>query len=214
MSPARVTICLLVLFGSGVAHGLVTHRWRAAADFDGIQVRLSTVAVALGPWMGRDIPLAGADDLGPSGIRAHLSRDYRDGLTGRVVRVLVVAGPPGPIAAHTPDVCFQGTGYEMSAPQEVISLDGGESRLWAATFTKPGPVRSQLRVFWAWNGGSGWEAPEHRTARYKYTFQPVLYKIYLTTDVDRPGVTESSRSAEDLAGRLLPDLVRVLAGQP
>lgn len=212
MSTVRVGACLLLLVGSGVAHGVFTHRWQAAADFGETQARLNTVPPALGPWVARDVPLS-ADELDRISVRAHLSREYRNTQTGRAVRMLVVAGPPGPISVHTPDVCFQGTGFEQSTTPEQVAVGDGAGQLWAATFSKTGPVRTQIRVYWAWNGGSGWEAPEHRRARYKFAFQPILYKIYLVTEADRQGAT-NPRPAEDLAARLLPDISRALAGQP
>ena len=212
MNLPQVVLSALVLIGSGVAHGVHTRRWQPAADFSRVQARLDAVGRALGPWVSTDVPMS-VDELDRVSIRAHLSRDYRNTRTGKRVRVLVVAGPPGPISVHTPDVCFQGTGYVQAAPQEAVAAGAGGGHVWAATFAKPGPVPTQLRVYWAWNGGAGWEAPDHRTARYRFAFEPILYKVYLVTEAGRTA-GQQPPSAEELASVLLPELERAVSGQP
>ncbi len=213
MSILRIVTCAIVLAGSGAAHGILTHRWRAAADFTPVQSRLEAVGRQFGAWTATDVRMS-ADELDRVSIRAHLSREYRNGQTGRVVRLLVVAGPPGPISVHTPDVCFQGTGFEQKTPPEAVAVGGGGARLWGASFAKPGPVPTQLRVYWGWYGGAGWEAPEHRTARYKFAFRPILYKVYLVADDDRLGAAGRTAPAEEIAALLLPELERAISVQP
>src|SRR5205823_131710 len=89
MRIAPVCACALAVILSGVAHGLYTNRWQTAPDPREVQPRLDRLPAALGPWAARDVAVE-AEALERGGIRAHLSREYRDARTGRSVRVLLV----------------------------------------------------------------------------------------------------------------------------
>jgi hypothetical protein len=196
---------LAIVLGSGLAHGWFTNRWTAPPDFARVQAGLAAVPAAVGPWRAADNPVD-PDDLVRAGIRASVSRVYRHAGTGKAVTVLLVAGPAGPVAVHTPDVCFRGLGYsEMSAPEPVAAGDG---RFWQMECTRPGAAaRGRVHVYWSWNGGAGWEAPPHKRTRVKYALKPVLYKLYL--------LAEGGAGADpvpEFAAAFLPELDRAVAG--
>ena len=44
--------------------------------------------------------------------------EYRNRVSGEAVNVTVLLGPPGTIAAHTPEVCFPSTGYTALGERE------------------------------------------------------------------------------------------------
>jgi hypothetical protein len=221
---ARALSCLAVVLLAGVAHGLYSHRWEPAAEMGDVQGRLDSLPHKIGSWKATDSPLE-ADMLDRASIRAYISRDYHDKNTGRSIRILVVAGPPGPIAVHTPDVCYQGAGYELSGEPEAVTIGAdantNKGRLWRGKFDKTqSPVPSALLIAWGWNGGDGWEAADHRTTRVRYAFRPVLYKLYLVTDslpADKNPLPADKKGQADplaeFAGQLLPELDRALAAK-
>jgi hypothetical protein len=201
-------VCCAALLASGVASGLFTNRWASPADFGPIQDRMDAVPRALGPWAGRSV-LVEQDALDLAGIKAHISRDYRDSRTGRSVRVLLVAGRPGPIAVHTPDVCFRGAGYELTDDPRVLSAGPAGNQFWGAVFAKKqAAVPSRILVLWAWNAGTGWQAAEPYAVRVRYSLDPVLLKLYLVTEAT-PG-----KAGTDLLGdfpdRFLDELTHIL----
>jgi hypothetical protein len=213
MNIARALSCLAVVLLAGVAHGLYSHRWAPAAEMGDAQRRLDALPRTIGSWTATDLPME-ADVLDRASIRAYLSRDYRDAATGRSVRILVVAGPPGPIAVHTPDVCYQGAGYELSGEPEAVTVGTDKGRLWRGKFDKTqSPVPSALLIAWGWNGGSGWEATDHRATRVRYAFRPVLYKLYLVTDMLPADKKGQSDPLGEFASQLLPELDRALAAK-
>ncbi|HET6575593.1 MAG TPA: exosortase-associated EpsI family protein [Fimbriiglobus sp.] len=215
MRIAPACACALAVVLSGVAHGLFTDRWHTATAMRDVQPRLDQLPSKIGTWTAKDEPLS-ADVLDKGAIQAHLSRRYRDSMTGQTVQVLVVAGRPQPISVHTPDICFQGAGFEMVSAPETLGVGDTGAKLWTATFAKRNaPVPESLLVSWCWNGGSGWEAPDHRSARVRYAFRPVLYKLYLVTEPP-PTRTPSAGSdvLEAFAAQLLPELDRALADKP
>jgi hypothetical protein len=212
MRTAPACACVLAVVLSGVAHGLYSDRWQTAPDVRDVQPRLDRLPTTIGTWTAKDDPLSD-DVLDRGAIRAYLSRKYRDAASGQTVQVIVVAGRPGPISVHTPDVCFQGAGFEMVSSPETLAVGTTGARLWTATFAKPNaPVPESMLVSWSWNGGNGWEALDHRSARVRYAFRPVLYKLYLLTE---PPLTRTGSAGpgvlEAFASQLLPELNRVLA---
>src|SRR5688572_8013152 len=127
------TICCLVVIGSGVAAGLFTNRWKPAADYEPVQAGMNSLPTALGSWTGRTTSIE-RDALDLGGIQAHLSREYRDARSGRTIQVLWVAGKPGPISVHTPDVCFQGAGFVPTSDPVLVQVGSSGARFWRATF--------------------------------------------------------------------------------
>jgi hypothetical protein len=210
MRTAPALACALALILSGIAHGLFTDRWKTVAEIGDIQPRLDRLPAELGTWTSVDIPMA-EEQLDRAAIRAYLSREYRDAHSGEAVRVLVVAGRPGPISVHTPDICFQGAGYTLAADPEPVSFGGAEGQLWSGTFVKQDTaIPHRLRIHWGWHGGSGWEAPDHRTARIRYSLRPVLYKLYLVTEAPLTRNPSQAEAFDAFASRLLPELDRLL----
>jgi hypothetical protein len=204
------TICCLAVIGSGVAAGLFTNRWEPAAEFGPVQVGMDAVPSSLGSWTGRSLSVE-QDALDLGGIRAHLSREYRDAGSGRAVQLLWVAGKPGPIAVHTPDVCFQGAGFEQTSDPVPVPVGSSGATFWRATFVnKTAAATSRIVVYWGWNGGDGWEAADRRTVRLSYSLLPALHKLYLVTELPHTGKPDGDLMG-DLPDRLLPELDRVIA---
>ena len=206
MSRGPYAAFLLLLVGSGVAHGWFTHRWRPPARYDHIQAALDAVPEVLGEWHATPNPMD-PGDLAQAGIRAVHSRVYRHARTGKVVTVLLVAGAPGPIAVHTPDVCFRGLGFDrLSAPEPV---QAGGAEFWKMECARPGAAdRNRLLVYWAWNGGAGWEAPAHRQARLKYALKPALSKLYFVSEAGAGGAADA---VSEFATVFLPAVNQLLS---
>ncbi len=207
------TICCLAVIGSGVASGLFTNRWEPAADFGPVQAGMDTLPTARGPWASRTTTVE-RDALDLGGIRAHLSREYREAGSGRAIQVLWVAGKPGPIAVHTPDVCFQGAGFVLTGDPVPIEVGSSGARFWRATFVnKTVAITTRIAVYWGWNGGDGWEAADHRAARLRYSLLPALHKLYLVTELPHSG-TPDTDVLGDFPDRFLPELDRIIAPPP
>lgn len=208
--PAILSTALVLLAGAG--HAVFTGRWTPPAEFGPVQARLDAVPTALGPWAGTPAELD-VTDLKRFGIEVSLSREYRNPATGKAVSLLVVGGKPGPISVHTPDVCFQGAGYRQMGQPKATPLGPDGGRLWAAPFAKPNAaVPTRSLVTWGWDGGDGWQAPDHRTARVQYARLPALYKLYLVTDATTKDGADQPLA--DLAGRVLPAVHAALFPAP
>src|SRR5947209_1581301 len=97
----------LLLF-SGLVHGLWTDRWSEQLDLGEAAQVLGRLPQDFGNWHGDDLDMENDPRLGLVGI---LSRRYTNTTTGKVLTLFLACGRPGPVATHTPDVCYVCQGF-------------------------------------------------------------------------------------------------------
>src|SRR5688572_8067455 len=110
-------VALMVLAAYGLAEGLWTDRWQTSHEAEQAAARLADVPRTVGDWDGTDEELD-ARQVAVAQLLGHVMRKYTHRESGAAVTVLLVCGRPGPIAVHTPDVCFRGAGYALPAAPE------------------------------------------------------------------------------------------------
>lgn len=210
-----IACALAVLAAAGAVEGVRSNRWGPAADLRAEAAKYDRIPRTVGPWVGTDLPLdpkilAQAEAVGA------FSRVYRNGNTGAEVSVLLLCGPPGPIAAHTPAVCYAGLGYEpvgREVRRGVTGRDGPAASYWCGRFAKPsgGPP---VEVAWAWGTAGNWVAAD--SPRAEFFWVSALHKVYFTrtlTPNDQSGLPDPDPIAEFLPA-LLPELRAALASPP
>ncbi|HEX8199906.1 MAG TPA: exosortase-associated EpsI family protein, partial [Isosphaeraceae bacterium] len=180
---------LTVVTASGIAHGLITHRWTARPDLREEIARPGKVAMTVGDWEGRELELD-SREMAAAEIVGGFLRQYVNRKDGRSMTVLLVCGAPGPISVHTPDVCFPGIGYDASATPTKVALavpSGSQptTEFWTTLLTKPGGVvPTSLRIYWTWGGAGRWAAPSN--PRLNFASLPLLYKLYVLCPASDP----------------------------
>jgi hypothetical protein len=173
-------IAFVLVIGAGVVQGLHTDRWVVSQELTDAAMKLDDIPDEIGTWKQ-----AGKDqEMEPSQkelaeIVNYKMRTYRDSVSRSTVNVLIMCGRPGPIAVHTPDVCFLGDGYEMSEmPKRVTPVDGMHAQFMTAHFRIPDQVsKPGLRVYWAWSTDGNWTAPEN--TRWTFASNRALFKMYV-----------------------------------
>src|SRR5262249_6236513 len=126
----------------------------------------------------------------------------------QAVTVILMCGPVGKMAVHTPEVCYQGAGYEMAAPAAQAVRHGpggaGDEVFTAGSRKRDAAGGTSLRLSWSGNAAGSWRARDW--PRLTSRGEPFLYKLYvvheLGADSDRPEADPSL----DLLRRLLPVL--------
>ena len=173
-------------------------------------VLFSALAVAvplnLADWEGQTVPgKQGKDMAGAIHYR------YTHKRSGKSVTLFIVCDRPGPVSIHTPDVCYGAVGFEVGAQTKYsprLPPDEPPATLWTARFQKKtASTATDLRIFWGWNAGEGWQAADD--ARLAFAKFPALFKLYLI----REGAGEDSPdddSCVELMRQLLPELRRAL----
>src|SRR4051794_34829461 len=108
-----IAAAVAILVGAALFEGVRTNRWGPSEDVSAAAAKLDAFPREAGAWSAvADTP------LDPKILRVaeavgHVSRSYRNRETGAQVELLALCGPPGPIAAHTPDACYAGQGFKM-----------------------------------------------------------------------------------------------------
>lgn len=193
----------------GYVYGVLTHRWGPAPDLERAAVRLDDVPMTFGEWQGEAARPLSAREAEQAGFTNYIRRSYKNRKNGAAVSVLLACGPAGPLCVHTPDICYRGSGYQAvgGVDKRRGHVDGASdtgAEMWAAKFSKPDTTSfTDLRVFWCWNCGRGWQAPQ--SPRVAFAGSSALYKLYVVQEVTRDDEL-AERACTEFVGQLLPEL--------
>jgi hypothetical protein len=212
LPPVLTALALVAV--SGLAHGLVTARWQQLEALQSALARVPQVPLTIGGWKGHDIP-ADPEPFVQARAEAYWVRRYENAATGQAVTVILMCGRAGPLAVHTPDVCYRGAGYEMTGPAvaiEVAVANAAPGRLWTGHFEKDQPgTGAPLQLYWAWSADGVWQAPT--SPRLTFAGQPALYKLYVIHDTS-PDEAPTDKAARPFLEQLLPALNQALFTGP
>lgn len=207
---------IAILFPCGLVRGLWTDRWAPGAAASAAAVKLERLPMTIGEWQGGPIDNEAAQrDV--SKVAGHVMRRYENRVNGNACSLFLACGRPGPLSVHTPEVCYNGAGYELAAPPVKCPVEGASparpSEFWAAAFAKQeSAIPLELRVFWAWNALGAWQAPEN--PRLAFVRVPVLYKLYVIREAAPGDGRLEDDSCKDFLRRLLPELEKVILANP
>lgn len=198
-----------LIAGAGMLHGDWTDRWETTptVDFAG----LDSIAGSVAKWDGQPMEIADEQRVIVNAM-GDWGRRYIHRSSGDIVSVLILAGRPGPMSTHTPDVCYPSSGYELvegPAPHTLSNNQAKETTIEAqfqrATFRKDeAGVARYVTVHWAWSADGAWGAPDY--PRLTYSSHPLLYKIYFVSESPHfeENVSERNDPCIELARQLLP----------
>jgi hypothetical protein len=207
-----LTAAVATLVATGLVHGRWTNRWRPAPEVAKVASELQKLPDAMGDWkleLSREL---GARELAMTGAVGHISRIYTNRTTGQSASVLVLTGLPGDISTHTPDICYPGAGYVLSAPETYTRSYGSPEQnagFHTATATKGGASPSFLRIFWTWRSSKGWSAPDG--ARWAFAAESLLTKVYIVRDTRGVASDPKDDPCNGFISLLLPELDRLLS---
>src|SRR5687768_8550568 len=174
MKSLTFAVCSLVLLGSTIGAGWMqqsmSHTWGHPRERERAGDRLlKALPEQMGDWrFDQDVPFTEAV-LDMLQKPAHISRVYENMRTGDVVTVAVTVGHPGPIAVHTPEVCYSSRDYQVPAGRtrrDIQTADGQAHSLWSLHLNPRDPGELPIQVMYGWSTGTTWEAAEH--PRYSY----------------------------------------------
>ena len=166
-----------------------------------------------------------------AGAAGSLSRRYHSNSDHSDIVVNITCGYSRNVGAHTPDVCFTGSGANQETSVETFSVD------YQMTFPNPANPKEPIteertatfktaifseattqyrqRVFWGWKGvGTGWVAPRFPRLYWWNSNEPIC-KMYISLNEDSgnsKGKVDSLKDAELFMKAFLPQLDEVLTG--
>ncbi len=204
----RLLALIALLCAAGYVHGLWTDRWSNSGELEAALARLDRVPAAFGEWQSKDLELD-PRQARQAGIARYLLRRYESRKDGRSLVVLLACGRSGPLAVHTPDICYRGAGYKPAGSPAGYRLERGAgapaAALWTTKFSKvEAAVPTHLRVHWTWYGGGSWQAPAN--PRFQFAGLPALYKLYVIQDPVRPDERLDEEACRGFLRELLAEL--------
>jgi hypothetical protein len=193
---------ITVLIATGVVSGMWTKRWSGGAALSADN--RMTLPVMVGDWDSRE-DAVDARVLKISQAAAIDRRWYINRTTGAAVSVSLVYGDPGPVAVHTPDVCYAGSGFEETASAAIREVEPNKpDRFLVRQFRKQGPAPMTLTVYYGWNAGDHWQV--HDNPRIAFAGKPALYKLYVNYDTTAAVGPDADLPALEFLRALLPVL--------
>ncbi len=219
--PAAVIVALILT--AGTIHGRWTNRWARATELQYAVDHVGKLPLNLGDWEGRENVLDEKERklYDASEAVVWVTRRYVHRLTGEALSLLVLCGPPGPTAAHSPEACYGGGGHDLSGPPERKEFAFGPGHAKAVfqvgNFRRGEAASSMgLRIYWSFRGGSIWEVPDN--TRITFARYPALYKVYV---IRQMAMAEGMQTVDEVAPQfiqaLMPELEKLLpheSGQP
>ncbi len=200
-----VVLAAAVTVLSGVLQGRLRNRWGPSAGTLAAAKKLKQMPSQFGDWRLQSsgkLDETALSQLAPAG---YLVSNYENQVTGELVSVTLLLGPPGPISVHTPEVCFSSRNYQSQGERQLVAIrraDGSDDELWTLDY-KAGNIRGDLlRMYYGWSAGSRWSAT--KDPRFFFAGQPYLYKIQLSCGLPAAAGGQSSDPCRKFLEDFLP----------
>ncbi len=195
---------LILTILSGVLRGKLDSRWNAD-QLTAAAERVNALPAELGGWTAKQIkplPDPAVEMLRCPGSAVGSYSNSK----GDLVSAVFLVGPAGPLAVHTPDVCYGSNNYTIHEPTRrttIVDANGIEHPFSVITFRENSAGNRLLRVYFAWHDEGAWVAPE--VPRTAFAGTPMLYKLQVATH----SVTKDETNL-DAGERFLRDSIPLL----
>jgi hypothetical protein len=206
LAPLTATVLIVA---TGIVHGFWSDRWAPAVEPQQAADRMASVPMTIGEWDGKE-PERPIESV--PGVVGSLQRRYTNRVTGATVTIALVCGRAGPVSIHTPDSCYTASGYDFGK-QSLFAVEPGIDFWTADAVRVKATEETRLRLFWAWNTGKGWSAPDD--SRTAFARCPVLHKLYVLRELNSLSEPVKDDPALTFLRALLPELnARLFAPGP
>jgi hypothetical protein len=179
-----IGVAVATTVAAGFVHGRLTQRWGPVPDLLAAGAHLSTLPAQIGDWqLVSDEPID-ERTLQMLSCAGHVKRQYVNRKTGETIWVAILVGPSGPIAVHTPEICYSSRATTIEgerAPVSLVDAEGRSNTFWSLWFATSNPSADRLRVWYGWSGSGVWKASE--SPRFEYAAQPLLFKLQIASFV-------------------------------
>lgn len=199
-----IASALSLLLLGGVAHGVLSNRWGVAEDIQAMGKQLSSIPMEIGPWKCEEEGKLDDRVVNILEANGYISRVYVHQATGEAVNVFLVFGPKGPIAVHTPEVCYSSRAVSQTSERQSVpcDYDGKEGTIWKLGFETNTIDKQSMNVYYGWTDGGPWQAAN--SPRFWRT--DFLYKIQ--TSCQATGKKEDS--TDEFFKAFLPEARKVM----
>jgi len=194
----------LILFG-GIAHGFLSNRWGVSENIQALGSQLNSIPMEIGPWKcSEEGKLEDRVIFGILEATGYISRVYVHQSTAEAINVFLVFGPKGPVAVHTPEVCYSARAVTQTSERQSVpaDYDGKDGQLWKLGFETNSIDKRKMSVYYGWTDGGAWQAA--KSPRFWRT--DYLYKIQTSCQA----VGKKEDSTDEFFRVFLPEVRKVL----
>ncbi|HEV3386954.1 MAG TPA: hypothetical protein VG097_19205 [Gemmata sp.] len=196
-TPSFIIVVVLIV-GAAIVHGAVTQRWTVFAPNPERTSRLHALEIHFEDWQPSEVPT----EMPASEKSIATARRYVSASKQQSAVVTIISGIPGSVSAHTPDICYVGSGYKcLRGPRkDAIGLpDGNTATFYIADFEKKTATRQErVRIRWAWSTDGEWIAPDNPRWQFakRINAVPELFKLYVATPLPEPSGEDKAHEDE------------------
>jgi hypothetical protein len=202
-----VAIAIALSCTSALAHGWLDGRWGNQPDLVQRAAQLQQLPDTIGDWVlleERELADNAASMLRCYGYNHTV---YQNTRTGKSITMAVLFGPRGPIAVHTPEICYSGQGVQSAGGRSRVVIDGKKPQtIWKVSFLSKVDAQPELDVYYAWSDGGPWQAAEQP----RFWLTEDLYKIQIAGP---PAVAGEPSECEQFLEQLFPLLAPLIKKQ-
>jgi hypothetical protein len=202
----------IALLAAGLLHGYWTDRWMIDEETHVAADHLATIPLQIGDWEGEEIEVKPGQS-GP-GVTGCIQRRYVNRKLGATIMLALVNGRPGPVATHTPEVCYGASGYQVGARKPIdLDFQGTPAQFWTSDAIRTKVTEeTKIRLYWAWNGGQGWVASADARNEFPRYRHPILHKLYIIRDLNdsSAALTGKEEPCEVFLQALMPEMEKAL----
>ena len=198
-----IVIAAMVTLSAVAAHGWIRARWGGGIPADQTDA-LSNFPSKFGEWERKaskeiDPVVLKQLECDPQHCFDHV---YYNPTLDAAVEIAVFLGPAGPVAVHTPDVCYRNTDFKIidSKPIEV-----GRHNLQHLVMERKSIDKTKLLVSYAWLHDDRWEVSD--SPRFAFAFKRHLYKLQLAAVEPVSASAEADAPKDSLAVAFLEDFI-------
>jgi hypothetical protein len=181
---AMVVGLVLLTVLPAIVQGVVTGRWRGAANISDAAARLEAFPSQFGDWQQQGDEKVPEEALRELQCAGYFSRHYVNQRLGRDVTVILMVGPAGPLIRHPPEICYGNRANQLLGKPVEIDLqtsDNVKHRFRLLNYDNPRAASGQFSVCYGWSEDGAWNVPAY--PRVEYGSAPMLFKMQvLTTD--------------------------------
>lgn len=192
---------LVITAITSMARNYLEAGWTNQSSIESHAENLRQLPEQIGDWV-----CSSTDDLPDNArkiLKCHgfINRSYWNSQTGATVTVAILFGPRGPIAVHTPEICYSGAGTRPVADKRSVEIKTAEKsdRFWTIQFSRGAEQSPSLEVWYAWSDGGPWTASEQP----RFWLTDSLYKIQLA---GTPAKTNAESDCKSFLRALVPVL--------
>lgn len=171
---------ILLTVAAGVINGHYSQRWGPQPELVAAAQQVANFPTHFGQWRVEDEFPLDEGTVRMLQCSGHVHRSYRNAASGALVSLAILVGPAGPIAVHTPEICYSSRHYTPERGRFKASFDGdaGERHtFWTVSFKSNDAFTDELVVYYAWSDGGPWTAS--RSPRFEFSGAPWLVKLQL-----------------------------------